>query len=326
MPFKIQAHQSCLPTDTSNLRRRHPQTSLWISKQIHPSMGPTMSHPSPSTQFSNNRLKPSHTPIRTQQNQSPMELSPGSISLNDLFSDTNTNTNHPRHLRSFIGHPDALHEIGLTLSEVDEVLRRRASRLNDSPSPCPRKEKGQQNKSGDLLPNDGIHRHRESAGVSIRCRSCEAIASAGPFISPTLSTAALPSSLPFQQHGGVRAYGNIDVSPHHHQRASSSIPVHIISPSLSSSSTSSTSTTYHSPTSSYMPSSSSASSPASHHDFGPVGVLASLRGMASTIKGLEERIGELERRFRGLLEEVEYWKEEAEKVVVVDENMGWFMF
>ncbi|KAI4267094.1 MAG: hypothetical protein LQ337_008518 [Flavoplaca oasis] len=277
-----------------------------------------MRDPFQSSRSHSAKYQPLHGPI--PKHETPLKVA-HFITTNDVFTETvdadHTAYHTPNH-RSFPGRPEALHEIGLTLSEVDDVLRRRASlslRLNDPPTPCPRR-KVQKTAFPFLMNKNG---------------SLSLLNVTTPFQSPvksapslTLAT-AIRFSPTFEDSGGAQG----GIASGYHQRGCS-FPINIISPSPISPSSSpidfKTSIDYSSPT---TPSSAGTCAislfPASSPD--TVEILTPLRSMALTIKRLEDQIAELEERLCSLEDEVEHWKAEAEKMTVEgNENAGWFMF
>ncbi|KAL8989028.1 MAG: hypothetical protein Q9169_008455 [Polycauliona sp. 2 TL-2023] len=285
-----------------------------------------MSTPSQSSRSPRTLPAAFYTPVAMQQDQLPNQ-SQSSIAINNGIFTPDSSPNHPPTPRSLTSHPEALHEIGLTLFEVDEVLRRRASlsmRLNDSPTPIPRK--ALKNGSGHFLSNDV---HDDGLVASDNMGGCHCIPAGGAV---TALSTAFTTSPGIYQNGMQTRNLSIHTTPIQHQRTCSP-PFNIISPSPSSTSNSSSDSphsgvllNYHSsPSSSSISTSASSSSSASSlHD---IEVSGPLRSMAMTIKRLEDRIAELEVRFRDLEDEVEHWNMEAEKVSVQgDEGVGWFMF
>ncbi|KAL8861543.1 MAG: hypothetical protein Q9178_002067 [Gyalolechia marmorata] len=242
--------------------------------------------------------------------QMPMTPSPGAP-VNDVFTESFAICDTPI-LRPLAGHPEALHEIGLTLEEVDDVLRRRVSMsltndCSESPTPCPRRSQ----KRNHACPG----RHKDTSPVAFATQSSR----------PTeFDTKGSPSSPYWIPHyPGIQTHylHPFDVKiPSRHQRTHS-LPIHMSSPSTSSSAPR-TLNKYHSPDSSIDTSASSRNS--SLLDFNFSESFEPLHNMASTIKGLEDRIAELESRFRTLENEVDHWKAEAEKAT--SENADWHMF
>ncbi|KAL8682121.1 MAG: hypothetical protein Q9186_001826 [Xanthomendoza sp. 1 TL-2023] len=114
---------------------------------------------------------------------------------------------------------------------------------------------------------------------------------------------------------------NATLTPHHQRAATLPItitpsPAIFLNPSTSSDSSASLSSSNMS-----TKPSTATSSPDHldiHEDFAP------LDRMASTINVLQQRIAELETRFRDMEEEIEHWKGEAERMKV--EDAGWYLF
>ncbi|KAL8820065.1 MAG: hypothetical protein Q9223_001643 [Gallowayella weberi] len=214
------------------------------------------------------------------------------------------------------GHPEALHEIGLTLEEVDEVLRRRASlslRLepgygSESPSPCQRIS---QSKSSACR-----YRYQSTlpAQLSNRDHSIDSIADESLLstMQPTLNA----------DHEIIKYQPcNANLTPHHHR--ASTFPITVArSPTASRNrSTSTDSSASDSRSNSSSKPSTATSAPDRLEPCESFGPLAS---MASTISILQQRIAELENKFRDMEEELEYWKGEAERVKF--EDAGWYIF
>ena len=258
-------------------------------------------------QFSQSSIayqKAYHTPMR---GQTPLPGAP----VNDVFTESFATCNTPI-LRPLAGHPEALHEIGLTLEEVDDVLRRRVSMsltndCSESPTPCPRRSQKRNHAC--------TGRHEDTSPVAFATHCSR----------PTqFDTKGSPSSTSWIIHyprSKTRYIHPFDVKiPSRHQRTHS-LPIHMSSPSTSSS-VSRTFQMYHSPNSSIDTSALSRNS--SLLDFNFTESFEPLHNMASTIKGLVDRIAELESRFRTLENEVDHWKAEAEKATL--DNANWHMF
>ncbi|KAL8842950.1 MAG: hypothetical protein Q9176_002253 [Flavoplaca citrina] len=268
-----------------------------------------MPDPFQSSRSHSAKHQPLHGPI--SKHEAPVKVA-HFIIANDVFTE-NVDADHtayhtPNH-RSFPARPEALHEIGLTLSEVDEVLRQRASRslrLTNSPTPCPRKVQG----TASPYP---INKNGSLSLLNATTSSYSPIIPA-----PSLDLTTALRSPKFENSGGLLGH----VASGHHQRGCS-LPINIIDPPPISSSSSpidsNTSIDYSSPTS---PSSTGTRTtslfPAPSLD--TVEILTPVHRMALTIKRLEDQIAELEKKFCSLEDEVEHWKAEG------NENAGWFMF
>lgn len=287
-----------------------------------------MSDPLPSNRLGPSHQQPFHTPIRLPV-QTLLRPSPDP-SVNDVFTGSADIYNTPNS-RCATGRPEALHEIGLTLKEVDEVLRRRASltsRLDpgsDFGSPSPHQRIS--HKPNHRCPGEQEIASSMALGTCFRpIEPTAEISSPTPpavfLLSKTQRRSKKPSKGGFATHEHHHHYHNhCHHHQHHHQRART-FPINI-SPTQTISSKNSTLHDRYATAPSFINTSptltaSSLSRPESFDELDP------LDRMTSTIRELEHRIADLERKYRDLEGEVDHWKAEADRAK--PDHGAWYMF
>ncbi|KAL8669220.1 MAG: hypothetical protein Q9168_006180 [Polycauliona sp. 1 TL-2023] len=283
-----------------------------------------MSTPSKPIQTPNAGSKTSDTPFPSNLPHAIQGVFTPHGPINGVFTPKAPSTNRP----------EALHEIGLTLSEVDEVLRRRASlslRLDDPPTPCPRKaqkdkqaralfDEGNEDGAADSMPGyrffaaaaaaeEGGAAFRSSIRKHHGLHPISIVTSQTNITSPYPSPSSISISSSSSDGSGVllndyHSFNSPDSDSHSftsNLSTAGSSPVSSVHSMDMAHSFDTPNSDSHSFTSNL---STAGSSPASSvHSMEMAGPLQS---MAMTIKRLEDRVQELEEKFQDLEGEVGY--------------------